>query len=391
MARLLTHTSDHLPYRFYTIPVLILILLGVIDTGYLAWLHYQNYTNLSFSSFCALSKSINCDTVAQSPWSIFWGLPLALWGLGGYTLFLILFSAIFRDDAAQKKTVWYLFFLLALFFSGISLYLGYISATLIRAHCILCMVSYALNFSLLLYSWLIIRRFCEPASPQGIVSAIRSISQSPARRGGLLCICGAFILARLIIPPYWLYTPPTTTSQLTHGVTEQGHPWIGAEHPQLTIHEYTDYQCFQCSKVHLFLRQLIMEHPKTIRLVHHHYPMDHAFNNVIVPEPFHVGSGKMAMIGIFAASRDKFWKMNDALYTMGRKKEAFNTRTLAEMTGMHAGELAAATRSEFIRNILLYDIREGMKLEIIGTPTFVINGKVYPGAIPAEILHPYLH
>lgn len=138
--------------------------------------------------------------------------------------------------------------------------------------------------------------------------------------------------------------------------------------------------------MHQFLRNFIAEHPDTIRLVHHHYPMDHEFNNIVVPEPFHIGSGKMAMIAIYAASKNRFWKMNDALYAVGREKQAFNTRFLAEQTGFSAGELAAASQHPQIREALLYDIRQGMKLHITGTPSYVIDGQVYTGSIPAELL-----
>ena len=75
------------PYGCYTVPVLLLVLAGLADTLYLAWSHYKNYTDLTFSSFCALSRAINCDTVSQSPWSILWGLPLAHWGFFAYALF----------------------------------------------------------------------------------------------------------------------------------------------------------------------------------------------------------------------------------------------------------------------------------------------------------------
>jgi len=114
--------------------------------------------------------------------------------------------------------------------------------------------------------------------------------------------------------------------------------------------------------------------------------MDHEFNTIIVPEPFHIGAGKMAMIGVYAASKNKFWEMNDALYALGRQKEPFNTKALAEMTGFSPGELATATRHPQIREALLYDIRQGMKLKIVGTPTFVVDGNVYPGALPSDIL-----
>lgn len=389
MAHSTRSPKNLLPYRFYTLPVLILLLLGLVDTGYLAWLHYQNYTNLNFTSFCALSKSINCDTVSQSPWSIFLGLPLAFWGFFGYLIFFFVLLTVLNKDSGKRQP-WRLLFFLAFIYSGISAYLGYISATQIKAHCILCMASYAINFFLLIYCWIIIRRFCGPSSLKGLATAVHGLVRTPLPAGGLLLICSIFIATRLLLPPYWNFTFPPLNEDLPHGFTEDGHPWIGAKQPRLTIHEYTDYQCFQCGKIHLFLRRLIAAHPETLRLVHHQYPMDHEFNNIIVPEPFHVGSGKMAMMAIYAGAQGKFWEMNDVLYTIGRTKEPFNTRTVAEMTGFSGGELAAATRHPQIREVLLHEIRLGMKLEIVGTPTFVIDGKVYPGTIPAEILQPYL-
>ena len=92
------------------------------------------------------------------------------------------------------------------------------------------------------------------------------------------------------------------------------------------------------------------------------------------------------MIGIYAASRNKFWEMNDALYAIGRSKQTLSTRKLAEKTGFTMLELAAAAEHPEIRKALLYDIRLGMKLHITGTPSYVIDGKVYNGTIPADIL-----
>ncbi len=78
-----------------------------------------------------------------------------------------------------------------------------------------------------------------------------------------------------MIPPYWLFNYTKTSDAIETGITEDGHPWIGSPNPQLIIHEYADYQCFQCGKMHQFLRQLISEYPDKIQLVHHNYPMDH--------------------------------------------------------------------------------------------------------------------
>ena len=221
----------------------------------------------------------------------------------------------------------------------------------------------------------------------GLRKGLYVILNSRQITGSILILMAMLLLLKIYIPPYWQYTLPSPSHPtVSSGITEEGNPWIGSATPEITIHEYTDYLCFQCRKMHFFLRKLIIDHPGKIRLIHHHYPMDHEFNNIVVPEPFHVGSGKMAMISIYAASKNKFWEMNDVLYTIGQDKQPFNTRTLGEATGFSSGELAEASQHPQIREVLIYDIRRGMKLGIIGTPTFVIDDKVYQGSIPLDIL-----
>lgn len=378
-------STERLPYRFYSIPVFILLMLGMANTSYLAYSHYQNYTDIFFNSFCALSKAINCDTVSQSPWSLLLGLPLAHWGFFAYLLFLTLFFNTFNNKN-DTKYLWHIMYLLALLYSVAAVFFAYISATKIKAYCILCLASYATSFSLFFYSWIILRRFCEGSFLAGLVDGLRYIFFSRKLKISILLLLATFIGVKLYLPPYWRYSLPSTTGSIPSGVTSEGHPWLGTENPAITIHEYTDYQCFQCSKMHILLREIISTHPGKVKLIHHHYPLDHEYNNIIVPEPFHIGSGKMAMIGIYAAIKNKFWEMNDALYSMGRDKQPFNTKTLAEMTGFSPSELAEATRHPQIRDFLLYDIRQGMQLGITGTPTYVIDGKVYESSIPANVL-----
>jgi len=374
-----------LPYRYYAIPVFILLLLGLADTGYLIYSHYRNYTDIAFSSFCALTKAINCDTVSQSPWSILFGLPLAIWGLVSYLLYLIIFiAASCRTKGAES--LWHLLFLLGLAYTIASIWFGYVSATKVKAYCLLCLASYGISFALCFYAWIIRRRFCTDPFPRGVKKGVGHLLHSRLLTGTILCLVAILFFLKANLPRYWEYTLPPPSTAVAHDLTVEGNPWIGAEMGEITIHEYADYQCFQCSKMHLLLRRLIAEHPGSIKLIHHHYPMDHEFNTIVVPEPFHVGSGKMSMIAIYAASKGKFWEMNDALYQMGRDKQPFNTRTLAEKTGFSGGELAAATRHPQIREFLSLDIRQGMKLGITGTPTYVVDGKVYEGSIPSEIL-----
>ncbi len=374
-----------LPYYVYTIPPLFLVLFGLLNATFLSYSHYQNYSDPTYSSFCSISKTINCDTVAQSPWSIFASLPVAYWGLLGYFFLLIL---LIPASTIQKLSfLWTPVFLLSCVYSILSILLGYISANKINAYCILCIFSSIVNFSVLYYSWLIQRRFCSNSTTNNLRQSLSYLKGNRALLMPSLLVVTTFVTTWIMIHPYWLYTNALPDKDnVPSGITENFHPWIGAENPVITIHEYSDYMCFQCAKTHAQLRNIVADKPTKIRLVHHHYPLDHEYNPIIVKDPFHIGSGKMSLMAIHAATQGKFWEMNDTLYELARSREPFNTKFLSEKTGISSGELVAALSEPSYRKVLNRDIKDGMKKRIMSTPTFLIKETLYSGYIPPEIL-----
>jgi uncharacterized membrane protein/protein-disulfide isomerase len=374
-----------LPFSIYFWTISILAIAGLINSIYLSISHYRVYTDIGYRSFCAISKAINCDTVSQSPFSIFIGLPVPVWGIIGYTFFLLFLPFAKKKDAAKKR-IWTILFLVALAFSIYSLILAFISTFVIHSYCIMCIASYAISFLLLFYTWIIRRRF----ESGGIISGLKSDINFLATKKAIgLAILGSFVIGficvKIFYPTYWQFEAPKLTSQIPAGITANGHPWIGAQEPVLTITEFADYQCFQCKKMHIVLRRLIDEHPDKIRLVHRHFPMDHNFNP-IVKAPFHIGSGKMALMAIYAASKGKFWQMNDALYEIVNKEKTINIKKLAEEVELNPEALGHSVNNQLIRKKLQRDILSGLKLRISGTPAYIINKEVYLSQIPPEII-----
>jgi uncharacterized membrane protein/protein-disulfide isomerase len=373
-----------LPYRYYYIPIFLVCLIGMLVTCYLLQSHYRNYTDMAYASFCAISKAINCDTVSQSPWAVIFGLPVALWGLFGYLLFLVLLLPL-RRETHLNLPLWNLLFILGWLYSLISLFLGYISAVKIHSFCIMCVASYGISFALLFQSWLICRRFgISPLFPN-LKNAIFLIGSNRKIYGPVITLVALFFMAELFLPHYWKLHATETPLNLTRGITEDGHPWIGAEKPMLTIEEFSDYQCFQCKKMHFFLRKLVQAYPNKIRLVHRHFPMDHHYNP-LVTEKFHSGAGKMSIIALYALKKGQFWPVNDLLFEIASQKKDFNTRTIAEFMGIPVGELSAALNDKYFRLKLKHDIATGIDHGITGTPGFVIDGQLYLGTIPKRVL-----
>jgi protein-disulfide isomerase len=230
-------------------------------------------------------------------------------------------------------------------------------------------------------------RFNSHSYFKGLKRSFSSLLNSKAAVLAVIILFLASLGTKLFLPAYWVYSYPELSAEVHRGTTDDGRPWVGAEHPSLTIEEFTDYQCFQCGKVHLTLRHLVNAYPNTIRLVHYQYPMDENFNTVLVKEPFHTGSGDLALLAIAAGRQDKFWQVNDALYAIARQElTEFNINKFAKKLELDPVQLKEDMYSLPVVKELENDIRTGLQHNIIGTPSFIINDQVYAGHLPPEVL-----
>ncbi|MGB5748669.1 MAG: thioredoxin domain-containing protein, partial [Desulfobacterales bacterium] len=285
-----------------------------------------------------------------------------------------------------KNRIWAIAFLISMAFSLYSCILAYISSYYIQSYCIVCIATYAVNFLLAYFTWLIRKRF----DSQNMINALKEDFQYIAQKRKQILVLGGIFFAisiSLIVyfPDYWNLRLSHHSSQLHTGVTEDGHPYIGADSPEIVITEYTDYLCFQCRKMHSYLRELIERHPDKIRLVHRHFPMDHKFNP-IVKTSFHEGSGMMALVALYSEKFGKFWQANDYFFSIAGQAQEINLHQMAGKLGLNVKGLTGALSDRTTRRQLRSDILQGLKIGVTGTPTYVINGKVYHATIPPEIL-----
>jgi len=379
-----TKERKRLPFIVYAGAFEALVLAGILVSAYLVFSHYRVYTDIFYSSFCAINQAINCDTVSESPYSIFLNVPVPLWGLLGYLLLALLTPlAFFRN--ARRERMWAFFLGISIAFCIISLVLAYVSSYKIRSYCLMCIVSYIVNFLLLLTSIVIRDRYGARGFLRNFKLDFAFLWQSRGKAAVLILpfMAGATLLLTTM-PRYWKPVSLTIPPSVHRGVTENEHPWMGAEKPVVEITEFADYMCFQCWKMHRFLRALVNKYPNKVRVVHVHYPMDQEVNP-IVTEPFHGGAGVMAAMAIYAMAKDKFWEMNDYLYFQWREHHEIESRKAAEALELDPIQLANANINPYVRERLLkLNIRYGMKLRIMGTPSFLIDGKVYQGTFPFE-------
>lgn len=373
------------PYPLYFLPVVLIAIIGILDSAYLSISHYRVYTDVGYQSFCAISKAINCDTVSQSRYSIFIGMPVPVWGIIGYS-FVLLLLTFAGTKSAERKRIWPLLFIIASCFNVYSIYLALISTFIIHSYCIMCIVLYVVNFFLLYFIWIIRNRFEEAGIVEGLKQDINFIIN---RGKKIIIIFTPFLMGVVLIwflfPAYWRYSPPLVSSDIHTGMTDDGYPWIGAEKPVLVIVEFVDYQCFQCRKMHFYLRRLIADYPDKIRLVHRQFPMDHQVNP-IVKKPFHIGSGTLALLAISMEGTGAFWDMNDVLFNLVLQRQTINIEGLVKKVDVDPEMVMQRINSPLVRQKLFADIKAGLDLGLTGTPSYLINGKVYNSVIPADII-----
>ena len=106
--------------------LVVLAIAGIVVSALALREHYR-----TGESPCSINEKWDCGTVNKSPFAVVWGVPIAVGGIAGYLLFVVL---AFRRSYARL-----LDFTLASL--GFSLYLAHIEKEVLGVWCIYCVIS----------------------------------------------------------------------------------------------------------------------------------------------------------------------------------------------------------------------------------------------------------
>jgi uncharacterized membrane protein len=115
--------------------IIALTLIGLADSVYLSG-SAMSETPL----VCDIQGLDECNTVAESPYSRLWGVPLAVFGLGFYGAILVLAGYLWYRPS---RIATHALTTVALLGAAASLYFLYLQVFLIQAVCVYCLVSAA--------------------------------------------------------------------------------------------------------------------------------------------------------------------------------------------------------------------------------------------------------
>lgn len=373
----------HDPSRKLALSFALLCLLGVAVSVELTRIHVLVHTDPSYHSVCAMSDGVNCETVALSPYAVFAGLPVSVWGITGYLVMgaLALWALVER----RLHPTWPLGILLVLTAISVvtSAVLALLSATRIDSLCLFCMASYAINAGLLVICLLAWRQ-----TRAGAWTLVRADGTALATRPvffAALAMAGVVTLGALFafVPSYWRAPGWTDLPELVSGTDESGHHWIGARDPRLTIVELSDYEFPHCRTAHEAMRVLVAKHPDQIRLVHMHLPLDMACHPGL-DRPFHTRACLFAEAVECAGLQGRFWEMNDALFSLQAtvRAEDVDPVELAVRLGLNRSDFERCLEDHATAERVAADVREGMSRKLTGTPSFLVGERLFMGKIP---------
>jgi len=365
----------------------LLCLVGIGVSVELTRIHILTHTDPEFHAICAVSEGVNCETVALSPYSVFAGLPVSVWGILGYSLMALL--AIWGVTGLRLHPEWPLGGLLVFcaISMGVSIEMAYLSFMKIDSICLFCMASYAINavcLILLLVAAFRGRGWC------GLLDAvIADLKAFAARPVAPIVFAGSMAAGvaatEIAVDPYWERPLCDEECDLASGDDEKGHHWIGAEKPLLTIVEFSDYECPHCRLAHLRARELLNENGDVVRLVHRHLPLDRSCHPMMRRE-FHMHACKFAKAAECAAEQGKFWEMNDALFGIQAevKSHDVDVDLLAVRVGIDRSVFQECMAGSEAKDRVKEDLAAAIEAGLRGTPTFFMKGEKYVGCIPKQ-------
>ncbi len=196
------------------------------------------------------------------------------------------------------------------------------------------------------------------------------------------CVPAARYLARLIGEGYErqeieeLYSSRYGRDQ-TVELSLEGAPTRGSPMAQVTIVEFSDFECPYCGRAHPIVQQVLNEFEGRVRVVFKNFPLS-----------AHPHAMSAARAAVAAGNQGKFWEMHDLLFEHQRPLEDEDIERYAEQLELNMDRFRADMASPETQRRIEADKEEGQRVGVEGTPTFFIDGRHFqepPSALPAYI------
>lgn len=390
-------------HSWKTIVIAILVLIGIGVTIDLAYIYYQaNFSDGLHQSWCNISDTIDCDSVAKTVESQFLGVPLAYWGLFLYLFMGLMlmvdglkkvpifkFLEVFKNKFHYIATLGLISFLISMTLFGISLFE-------IKKICVLCVFTYILNLIIGLFAAIGLEGYFVGAIKQSWIDFVDALKPIPYRAAFLTVV----VLATGFL--YWTYSsaifsPPLKGYRAIGEFVKlksniyaiEGNVLGSKDDDAVVLEVYSDYMCPICYTCNIMLHKVVREF-KNVRIEHHNMPLDKSCNKYMTSD-FHIGSCVAARYGLASEKQGKFWEVESILFEKTPSTEEAIIKALKDSNiDLNYEQLKKDANSKEIEDVINKDIDFAFSKGMVGTPSLKIGDDFSMGVKPYPELKEWL-
>lgn len=157
---------------------------------------------------------------------------------------------------------------------------------------------------------------------------------------------------------------------------EANAPMRGPKGAQVTIVEFSDFECPFCARLTQTLNRDVLPRDQSVRIVFKYFPL-----------PFHPWAEEAAEMAECAHKQGEgaFWHVHDFIFSHQTTLSSTSLQPEIEafvhtVPDINQNEFNACVDQHQTRATVLQNVKEGQKIGIQGTPTFFVNGLRIAGA-----------
>jgi protein-disulfide isomerase len=167
----------------------------------------------------------------------------------------------------------------------------------------------------------------------------------------------------------------TQPTRLVVPVSERDHSQ-GPASAAVTLVQYGDYECPYTRQSTTVVRAIQPQLGDHLRFIFRNFPLTE-----IHPHALHAAFAAEA-----AATQGKFWQMHDYIFHHQHTLEDSDLEHFAAAVGLDMQQFVHDMAERPYMDRIEEDLQNGLRSGVRGTPTFFINGVLYPGSWEQEAL-----
>lgn len=160
-------------------------------------------------------------------------------------------------------------------------------------------------------------------------------------------------------------------------IFNDGHSWVGGNpEGDITLVEFMDYRCGYCRRAVDQVNGLL-EDDGNIRFIVKEFPI--LGEDSVLASRFAIATQQVAGDEAYKSVHDALMAYNGAMNDTGFTR-------LADSLGLDANAIVAAMNSEAVTEVIAANHALGQRLQISGTPSFVMGDQMLRGFLPQDAM-----